>query len=189
MTTRHRFFRRVPGMHTSVTGMALLLAIACSQPTSQPPAMESSQVRAAKTTSLPKATLPNGTAINLELAITQEELANGLMFRPSLPADRGMFLLFEVERHPSIWMKNTLISLDLIYLDNSGVVVGLTPDVPPCAADPCPTYPASEPTRAVLEMVAGSIATHALQIGDILEFEKVPGYPVTEAESEEESES
>ena len=134
---------------------------------------------------LPKVTLPNGTTINLELAITQEELANGLMFRPSLPADRGMFLLFEVERHPSIWMKNTLISLDLIYLNNSGVVVGLTPDVPPCAADPCPTYPASEPTRAVLEMVTGSIATHGLQVGDTLVFEKVPGYPVAAPETEE----
>jgi uncharacterized membrane protein (UPF0127 family) len=151
--------------------------------------MGSRPSQAAKATSLPKATLPNGSVIKLELAITQEELANGLMFRPSLPADRGMFLLFEAERYPSIWMRNTLISLDLIYLDNSGMVVGLMSDVPPCAADPCPTYPATEPSRAVLELVAGSIASHGLKVGDKLEFEKVPGYPVAEAESEEDPES
>ena len=176
-------------MRNPLTGVALLLAIACSQPSPRPPVVESGPAQSAQIANLPKATLPNGTAINLELAISQEELANGLMFRPSLASDRGMFLLFEVERYPSIWMKNTLISLDLIYLNNSGVVVGLMPDVPPCAADPCPTYPASEPTRAVLELVAGSIATHGLQVGDTLEFEKVPGYPVAEAESEEDPES
>jgi uncharacterized membrane protein (UPF0127 family) len=93
-----------------------------------------------------------------------------------------MLLLFEAQRYPSIWMKNTLVSLDLIFLDNSGVVVHLVPDVPPCAGDPCPTYVTEKPARAVLEMPAGSIAGHGLALGDRLEFTRVPGYPVVNEE-------
>jgi hypothetical protein len=106
------------------------------------------------------------------------------MFRPSLAENRGMFFLFNRPRLPAFWMKNTLIPLDLVFLDPSGNVVEVIDNVPPCAADPCPNYPPSKPAQAVLEINAGSAAAHGIEAGTNIQFERVPGYPVR-AEAEE----
>ena len=127
---------------------------------------------------MPQATLADGFVIDLELALTPQEISTGLMFRPSLPDNRGMVFLFEAPRVPGFWMKNTLIPLDLVFLDESGTVVDVIADVPPCAADPCPNYPPSSPASAVLEINAGAAATHGVEVGTTLRFERVPGYPV-----------
>ena len=166
----------------------LLAAAACTQPAQETDLLASTSPPQ-RTVEAPTGTLPDGSEITLELAITPEELATGLMYRPTLAADRGMLLLFEIERSPSIWMKNTLINLDLIYLDNSGAIVHLVADVPPCATDPCPTYSSENEARAVLEMITGSIETHGLSIGDTLAFERVPGYPLIEAAAETEADT
>lgn len=135
----------------------------------------------ADTQGLPAAVLPDGTRIALDLATTPEELAQGLMFRPSLPEDRGMLLLFPEERLPNIWMKNMFIHLDLVFLDDSGRVVDVIDRVAPCAADPCPHYIPRHPARTVLEVAAGVAGRHGLQVGDIIEFRDVGGYPVRPA--------
>ena len=131
---------------------------------------------------LPQAALPDGFAIDLELALTSEEISNGLMFRPSLPENRGMLFLFDQPRLPAFWMKNMLIPLDLVFLDGAGTVVDVIADVQPCAAEPCPNYPPSNPALAVLEIIAGSAAAHRLEAGAVIEFERVPGYPVPNEE-------
>lgn len=130
---------------------------------------------------LPTATFPDGGVISLELAITQEEIANGLMFRPSLREDRGMLFLFRVERVPSFWMKNTIIPLDLIFFDSSGTVVDIIQNAQPCAADPCPQYIPGAPARTVLEVAAGVVAKHGLSVGDRVVFDAVEGYPIHDA--------
>jgi uncharacterized membrane protein (UPF0127 family) len=122
--------------------------------------------------------LINAVVVNIELALTPEEISNVLMFRPSLPENRGMLFLFDQPRLPTFWMKNTLIPLDLVFLDGAGVVVDVIANVQPCAADPCPNYPPSSPALAVLEIVAGGAAVHGLEAGNLIEFERVPGYPV-----------
>jgi uncharacterized membrane protein (UPF0127 family) len=166
--------------------VAAAVAVGCSQPTQEvpPPSSPAPQLQ---TVEPPTGVLPDGTPITVELAITPDELATGLMFRPSLPPDRGMLLLFEDQRRRSIWMKNTLIKLDLIFLDRSGSVVWLEPGVPPCGADPCPTYAPDVDARAVLELAEGMIETHGLVIGDQILFERVPGYPVVEEIKPEET--
>jgi len=155
---------------------AVLVAIGCSQPPrdAAPPPPATPAVAAV---ALPQAVLPDGFTIRLELAETPEEVANGLMFRPSLPADRGMLFLFAQQRVPSFWMKNTLIPLDLVFLDPSGVVVDVVADVPPCSADPCPTYSPHAAALAVLEIGAGSARAHGIEPGVALSFERVPNYP------------
>jgi uncharacterized membrane protein (UPF0127 family) len=166
----------------------LLVAAGCSQPTQKTPVkvVPTSSTQAAE---LPTATLENGFVVNLELAITPEEVANGLMFRPSLPTDRGMLFIFDVERQPSFWMKNTLIPLDLFFLDSLGKVVDIVADAQPCAADPCPTYTSEELARAVLELAAGSAAAQGIQAGAVINFDKTPGYPVeAEPETDEDEE-
>jgi uncharacterized membrane protein (UPF0127 family) len=131
---------------------------------------------------LPQAVLPDGFLVGLELAVTPEEISNGLMFRPSLPNNRGMLFLFDQPRLPAFWMKNMLIPLDLVFLDGTGTVVDVVVDVQPCAADPCPTYPPSRPAQAVLEIIAGSAAVHGIEVGTVIQFERVPGYPVSTEE-------
>ena len=129
---------------------------------------------------LPTAALPDGTTISLELALTPEEIGQGLMFRPSLPDDRGMLFLFEVERVPSFWMKNTMIPLDLIFLGGDGTVVEIIDNAQPCVAEPCPHYIPATPSRAVLEVAAGVAGQHGLVAGDPIVFERVPGFPITQ---------
>ena len=135
---------------------------------------------------LPTAMLPDATRITLDVAATPEELARGLMYRPFLPDDRGMLLLFPEERVPSIWMKNTLVRLDLVFLDSSGRVVEVIERVDPCAADPCPHYVPRHPARTVLEIAAGVAGRHGLQPGDVIEFRGVEGYPVRPAPADAE---
>jgi uncharacterized membrane protein (UPF0127 family) len=125
----------------------------------------------------PTTVLPDGSKVTLELASTQEEISRGLMFRPSLAADRGMLFLFDQERVPSFWMKDTLIPLDIIFLDGTGRVVDMAVDAQPCRAEPCPQYVSKHPAAAVLEMTAGAAARHRLAVGDRLEFAHVPRYP------------
>jgi len=126
----------------------------------------------------PKAVFPDGFSATIELAITPDELAQGLMFRPKLPDDRGMLLVFSEEKVPNIWMMNTLVALDLIYLDSSGQVVDVITDAQPCPGEPCPRFIPKQPAQAVLEIPAGVATQHAIEVGSILEFTNVPGFPV-----------
>jgi len=165
-----------------VCGLAILSLVigACTQPTSHvadagsaPPPIE---------VVLPRATLPDGATVDLELATTPEETTTGLMFRPSLPADRGMLLLWSEERYATIWMMNVLVPLDIIFLDDVGKVIEVVADARPCPAEPCPRFIPDEPSRAVLEMAAGSAVTHGITVGESVAFERVPGYPVPNEE-------
>ena len=166
--------------------LACLVTAACSQPA--PPSagtLDPSPVVAK--TELPHAVLPDGFTVDLELAVSPQEVADGLMYRPSLPEHRGMLFIFGADRYPSFWMKNTLVPLDLIFLDSTGSVVDIVPNVPPCAADPCPTYSPKMPARAVLEVRAGAAAAHGVAAGVTVVFDGIPGYPVAPADAPDES--
>ena len=159
----------------------LVIVAACSQPTHTSTA-ENSSTSAPTPIPLPRVIFPDGFTVDLELAVTAEEVASGLMFRPSLPENRGMLFIFDQPRQPSFWMKNTLIPLDLVFLDATGAVADVIAEVPPCAAEPCPNYPSSSPVLAVLEVNAGSAAAHGIEVGTTLQFERVPGYPAPAVE-------
>ena len=138
----------------SVFLATLLIITACSQPAHNTTA-DVDRAPNPSPVPLPQAILPDGFVVDLELALTSEEISRGLMFRPTLPENRGMLFLFDQPRFPSFWMKNTLIPLDLVFLDGAGAVVDVIAEVQPCAADPCPNYPPSSPAQAVLEIGAG----------------------------------
>lgn len=142
----------------------MLLALACALAATAPPP--------------PLCTLPDGTVIRLELAITEQERELGLMFRDSLAADAGMLFIFDSDGRWPFWMKNTFIPLDVVWLDSSGVITDLRLDVQPCRRDPCPSYAPRAPGRAVLELKAGVAAAHGLAAGQTLRFSNVPGYPI-----------
>ena len=131
----------------------------------------------------PQVVLPDGFQVTLELAITPDELAQGLMFRPKLATDRGMLLIFAEERLPNIWMMNTLVALDLVYLDHTGTVVDIVTDAQPCPGEPCPRFIPKKPARAVLEVPAGTVGQHDVRVGATLDFSEVPGFPAEERDA------
>jgi uncharacterized membrane protein (UPF0127 family) len=112
----------------------------------------------------------NGKSVTAELAVSDEERARGLMFREKLLADEGMLFVFEREDLHAFWMKNTLVPLDMIWLDSQRRVIHIATDVPPCKEDPCPSYGPEAPARFVLELKAGGAAANRIKTGDQLQF-------------------
>jgi uncharacterized membrane protein (UPF0127 family) len=104
--------------------------------------------------------------IRVEIAETPEQHARGLMFRRCLPPDRGMLFVFADEDLRSFWMKNTLIPLDMIFINGDRQVVALHESVPPCRRDPCPGYESGAPARFVLELAGGTAQKLRLRLGD-----------------------
>ncbi len=125
----------------------------------------------------PACTAPDGAQIVLELALTDEEKAQGLMFRDSLPVDRGMLFVFPGDGIHPFWMKNTFIPLDMVWLSASGAVVEVRADVPPCRLDPCPSYANVHAARAVLELASGAAVKHRITPGAVLRCSGIPGFP------------
>ena len=115
--------------------------------------------------------LGDGTVVHAEVADTERTRARGLMFRASLAPDRGMLFVFDRPGPYAFWMKNTLIPLDMLWLDDEGRIVSLAGAVPPCRSDPCPTYPTQADARYVLEVPAGFASRHKLEIGQVVRIE------------------
>jgi uncharacterized membrane protein (UPF0127 family) len=117
-------------------------------------------------------TLPRGELIHAEVASTQPQVQKGLMFRKSLAPDRGMLFLFSKEDSLQFWMFQTLIPLDIIWMDSDKKIVEISADTPPCKteASQCPQYGGHEPALFVLELPAGSVARYHLQTGQTIRF-------------------
>jgi uncharacterized membrane protein (UPF0127 family) len=146
----------------------LLLAVACAQPAAPPPPPPTTTTEAAGS---PRVILPDGFAVAVEVVADDETRQMGLMFRDHLADDRGMIFFFAQSGHYPFWMKNTLIPLDMIWIDENRRIAHVTHDVPPCKADPCPSYPPNVQAKYVLELAAGVAAKHHLKDGDVLRFQ------------------
>ena len=97
-----------------------------------------------------------------------EESMRGLMFRKHLPGNAGMLFAYYDEKPRTFWMKNTLIPLDMIFVNGSSKIIEIKENVPPCAQDECPTYPSKEPAQYVLEVNAGFVQEKGIKVGDRL---------------------
>lgn len=114
----------------------------------------------------PRAVLyPNGTAttVRVEVADDLEEMGRGLMGREELADDEGMLFVWSDTLSRRFWMKDTLIALDLIAIEE-GRVVSIETMVP-CLEDPCLRYE-TVPAMTVLEVRGGWAADHGLLVGD-----------------------
>lgn len=111
-------------------------------------------------------------AIDLEVARSPEERALGLMFRPALPDDRGMWFPMEPARPARMWMKNVPVALDMVFL-RRGRVVQIADEVPPCNATPCPIYGTGHTlVDGVLELRAGRARELGLKLGDSIRIQE-----------------
>lgn len=163
---------------TAAMLLAAGAATACGAPPARPtptPAASGSGAAASgpAQTEGPRVVMPSGAVYRLELAKTPEEQAQGLMFRESLPDRAGMLFLFPDASVHKFWMKNTMIPLDMIWMDAGGKVLFVSANTPPCKADPCANYGPDAPASSVLEIAGGMAAKEKIETGAVLKFEGV----------------
>lgn len=101
----------------------------------------------------------------VEIADDLDEQAQGLMYRTSLETNHGMLFVFTGLFPRIFWMKNTNIPLDILFIDETGVIVDIKEHFQPCVVDPCERY-TSLPALSVLEVNAGFVAEHSIVVGD-----------------------
>jgi len=101
----------------------------------------------------------------VEIARTRDERSRGLMFRQELPKDHGMLFDFGTEQPVTFWMENTPLSLDMLFIDGTGAIVGIKERAVPLSQD---TIPSLKPVRFVLEILGGSAAERGIRVGDRL---------------------
>lgn len=111
-----------------------------------------------------------GQVIELEVAQTRQQQATGLMFRKSLPDNRGMLFSFAQPQVTSFWMKNVSIPLDMIFLYQNKVKA-IASNVPPCTTNPCPVYGPNTIIDRVIELRGGRAEELGLKVGDSVKIE------------------
>jgi uncharacterized protein len=104
-------------------------------------------------------------SFKVEVARTSEEQARGLMFRTALPEKGGMIFPMIPPRDASFWMKDTVMSLDMIFIRADGSIARIEPDTIPYSLTPVPS---GEPVGAVLELAAGKTAALGIAEGDVV---------------------
>ncbi|MDR2416705.1 MAG: DUF192 domain-containing protein [Holosporales bacterium] len=107
--------------------------------------------------------IANKVTISVEKATTPKERNEGLMFRRFLSPKHGMLLAFENTKRVSVWMKNTYISLDVLFVSASGRIVRIVPQTTPLSTT---SIPSKQPVRFVLELPAGTCKKHNILVGD-----------------------
>jgi len=102
-------------------------------------------------------------SFKVEVARSESEQARGLMFRDALAPDGGMIFPMNPPRPASFWMKNTVISLDLIFIRPDGTIARIAAEAVPYSLEPIDS---GEPVSAVLEIAGGRAAELGISEGD-----------------------
>ena len=111
----------------------------------------------------------NQTCFSIELAKTEQEREYGLMNRTSLPEKSWMLFIFDTEDYRTFWMKDTLIPLDMIWIDSGLNVVGIR-EADPCTQNPCSIYNPWKTASYVLELNKWISAKYGIKAWDKAEL-------------------
>jgi uncharacterized membrane protein (UPF0127 family) len=103
----------------------------------------------------------------VEVATTPAQMEQGLMFRRSLAADAGMIFDYGQPAMAAMWMKNTLIPLDMLFVSEQGRVINIRERAVPGSLE---TIPAAAPVRAVIELNGGTVARFGIRPGDRIQY-------------------
>ncbi len=109
------------------------------------------------------ATAGDASMFTVEIADTDELRERGLMFRQRMPEDRGMLFDFGQPRQVGMWMKNTYIPLDMLFVRSDGTIAYVAENTVPKSLD---VVGVSEPVLAVLELAGGSAKRLGIRAGD-----------------------
>jgi uncharacterized protein len=100
---------------------------------------------------------------NVEMALTADQQTVGLMNRPTVPADGGMLFDWGAARESSMWMKNTIASLDMVFINADGTIRSIGERTVPLSLA---TVQSRGPVRATLELAAGTTERLGIRVGD-----------------------
>lgn len=100
---------------------------------------------------------------DVEVSSTRKARKKGLMYRQAIPSKTGMLFDYGETRKVAMWMKNTYVSLDIIFIDKNGVIANIAHNTTPLSLTPIPS---DGPVLGVLEVMAGTAHTMKLKKGD-----------------------
>jgi uncharacterized membrane protein (UPF0127 family) len=106
----------------------------------------------------------------VELAVNDEQRAHGLMFRQQMDSDHGMLFDFGAPRRVSMWMENTVLALDMVFIQTDGTISHIRQNAVPYSRDIIDSH---GPVKYVLELNAGRTRALGIRVGD-----KVIGAPL-----------
>ncbi len=121
-----------------------------------------------KTGSLTIDTRSGELSYRVEVADTDRLKSIGLMYRASMPEHQGMLLLNEKPQRMNIWMKNTFIPLDIIYIDRNGHIVKIVENA---RTESTTVMPSDGKVKAVLELNAGQVRQQEIAVGDRVTYQ------------------
>lgn len=113
--------------------------------------------------------------VDVEVAATEASRTRGLMWRTELPGGKGMLFVFPSSWVQSFWMRNTLIPLDLLFIEEDGTVVGIVPNAEPRTLT---SRTVGKPSKYVLEVPGGWTEQKGIQPGSKVEFRGVAQIPL-----------
>jgi len=119
--------------------------------------------RSAERQTLEIATKSGVHAFSVELAATEAQRQEGLMYRKSLPEGQGMLFDFQRDQEVGFWMKNTYIPLDMIFIRGDGRILRIAENTEPLSEK---IVPSNGPVRAVLEVIGGTARKLGIAPGD-----------------------
>ncbi|MBK9014433.1 MAG: DUF192 domain-containing protein [Saprospiraceae bacterium] len=106
--------------------------------------------------------------IDIEKADTEVDRQFGLMFRKSMPEDQGMLFLFDVNEQQSFWMRNTYIPLDIMFVDENGVITTIHENAKPMNDT---SLPSNGKAKYVVEVIGGYAQKHGIKVGDKISWQ------------------
>ncbi|HEX9343274.1 MAG TPA: DUF192 domain-containing protein [Actinomycetota bacterium] len=165
---------RARSVSVAAGAVALLgVALLAAQVVADRSGHRSRRATAATGTGAPRATYllePSGrpaVGVSVEVAATPAARERGLMGRTSVPAGTGMVFLMPSDTTVRFWMKDTLVPLSIAFVAADGHVVEVD-EMPPCHANPCPTYGPNRPYRSAIELAAGGFSRAGIHPGDLV---------------------
>lgn len=120
-------------------------------------------VRAASVQPLEIVTKSGVQIFSVEMATTEQEKETGLMYRKELADGKGMLFDFSPEQEVSMWMKNTYISLDMIFIRADGRILRIAENTEPLSTK---IISSRGPAKGVLEVIAGTARKYGIKPGD-----------------------
>jgi uncharacterized membrane protein (UPF0127 family) len=124
----------------------------------------------AQNVTFPRGTLFIDTAraverFDIEIAKTEAQRSRGLMYRGELAPDAGMLFLFDPVREATMWMRNTFVALDMVFIAADGRITGIARNTTPLSDA---VISSGVPIRAILELAAGTAALRGINPGDLV---------------------
>jgi len=100
---------------------------------------------------------------SVEMALKLDQQTVGLMFRPTVPADGGMLFDWGAPRESQMWMRNTITSLDMVFINADGTIRSIAENTVP---ESLAVIDSRGPVRATLELAAGTAGRLNIRVGD-----------------------